>query len=141
MAAHLVAQSLGTHKVKKCGNMCVAYNAAIPSESMVCLQGRKIAALVQAWSVMVRMESYLFEGGKSTMRSYAMVSKGCAFGLVMMGYIETLGFVVFALVSWHLGQPLTYCVTNLFMSGHQYSCLIVKSVFEIPGCLAVMWSW
>jgi hypothetical protein len=30
----------------KCGNTCVAYKVAIPSESMVLLQGRNMAAFV-----------------------------------------------------------------------------------------------
>ena len=34
--------------IPKCGNMCVAYKAAMPSESMSFLQGRNIAALVQS---------------------------------------------------------------------------------------------
>ena len=127
--------------ILKCGNTCVAYKAAMPSESMSFLQGRNIAALVQSWSVMVRIESYPFEMGRSTMRSHAMVSKGCAFGLMVIGYVGILGFVVLDLVSWHLGHPLTYYMTNLFISGHQYSCSMAKSVFEIPGCPAVMWSW
>ena len=33
--------------ILKCGNTCVAYKAAMPSESMSFLQGRNIAALVQ----------------------------------------------------------------------------------------------
>ena len=94
--------------IPKCGNMCVAYKVAISAESMSFLQGRNIAALVQSWSVMVRIESYPFGGGKSVMRSHAMVSKGCAFGFVIMGCIGILGFVVFDLVSWHFGHPFTY---------------------------------
>ena len=90
---------------------------------------------------MVRIESYPFERGRSTMRSHAMVLKGHAFGLTVIGYVGILGFVVLDLVSWHFGHPLMYCVMNLFMSGHQYSCSMAKSVFEIPGCPAVMWSW
>jgi hypothetical protein len=70
-----------------------------------------------------------------------MVSNGYALGLVVIGYVRILGFVVLDLVSWNFGHPLTYCVINLFMSGHKYSCSMAKSVFEIPGCLAVMWSW
>ena len=70
-----------------------------------------------------------------------MVSKGCAFGFVVIGYVGILAFVVSDLVSWHLGHPLTYWVTNLFMSGHQYSCSTAYKVFEIPGCPAVTWSW
>jgi hypothetical protein len=127
--------------IPKCGNMWVAYSVAMPSESMSFLQGWNFAALVQLWSIMVRIKLYPFEGGRSTIRSHVMVSKGCAFGLMVIGYIGILGFVVFDFVSWHFGHPLTYCVTNLFMSSHQYSCSIVWSVFEILGCPAVMWSW
>ena len=125
----------------KCGNTFVVYNVAIPSESMSFLQGRNIATLVQSWSVIVRIELYPFEGGRSVMRSHVMVSKGYAFGLVMIGYVRILGFVIFDLVSWHFGHPFMYCVMNFFMSGHQYSCSMAKSVFEIPGCPAVMWLW
>jgi hypothetical protein len=121
----------------KCGKTCVAYSVAIPTESMSFLQGRNIAALVQSWSVIVRIESCPFERGRSVIRSHAMVSNGCALGLTVIGYVGILGFVVFDLVSWHLGHPFMYCVMNFFMSGHQYSCSMAKSVFEIPGCPAV----
>ena len=124
--------------IPKCGNTCVAYKVAMPSESMSFLQGRNIAALEQLWSVMVRIESYPLERGRSTIRSHVMVLKGCAFSFVIIVYVGILNFVVFALVSWHLRHPLTYWVMNLLMSGHQYSYSMVKSVFEIPGCLAVM---
>ena len=33
--------------ILKCGNTCVAYRVAMPSESMSLLQGRNMAALVQ----------------------------------------------------------------------------------------------
>ena len=36
---------------------------------MVLWQGKNFAALEHPWSTMVRMESYMFEGGKSVMRS------------------------------------------------------------------------
>ena len=90
---------------------------------------------------MVRIELYPFEGGKSTIRSHAMVSNSCVLGLTVIRYVGMLGFVVLGLVSWHFGHPLTYCVMNLFMSGHQYSCSMAKRVFETPGCPAVMWLW
>ena len=125
----------------KCGKTCVAYRDVSPSESTSFLHSRNIADLVQSWSIIVRIESYPFESSRSVMRSHAMVSKGCAFGFVVMEYVGILGFVVFDLVSWHLGHPFTYCVTNLFMSSYQYSCSMAKSVFEIPGCPAVMWLW
>jgi hypothetical protein len=71
--------------ILKCGNMCVAYRAAMPSESISFLHGRNIAAFVQSWSVMVRIELYPFDRGKSTIRSHAMVSKGCVLGFVVIG--------------------------------------------------------
>jgi hypothetical protein len=125
----------------KCGNTCVAYNVAIPSESMSFLQGRNIATLVQSWSVIVRIESCLLERGRLVMRSHAMVSNGCVFGLTVIRYVRILGFVIFDFVSWHFGHPFMYCVMNCFMSSHQYSCSRAKIVFEIPGCPAVMWLW
>jgi hypothetical protein len=127
--------------IQKCGNTYMVYRAAMPSESMPFLHGRNIAALVQSWSVIVRIESYPFDGGRSTMRSHAMVLNSCVLGLMVIGYVGILGFVVLDLVSWHFGHPLTYCLMNHFISGHQYSCSTVKSIFEIPGCPAVMWSW
>ena len=57
---------------------------------------------------MVRIELYPFERGRSTIRSHVMVSNGCAFGLVVIGYVGIFGLVVSDLVSWHLGHPLTY---------------------------------
>jgi hypothetical protein len=87
----------------KCGKTCVAYRVAIPTESMSFLQGRNIAALVQLWSVIVRIELCPFERGRSVIRSHAMVSNGCALGFTVIGYVGILGFVVFDLVSWHFG--------------------------------------
>ena len=46
---------------------------ATPSESMVSLQGRKIDALEQSVSVMVRMVSYPPDGGSLVIKSSAMV--------------------------------------------------------------------
>ena len=70
-----------------------------------------------------------------------MVLNGYALGLTMIRYVGILGFVMFDLVSWNFGHPFIYCVMNFFMSGHQYSCSMAKSVFEIPGCPAVTWLW
>ena len=90
---------------------------------------------------MVRIESCSFERGRSVMRSHAIVSNGHTLDLTVIGYVGTFGFIVFDFVSWHLGHPFMYCMMNFFMSGHQYSCSMAKSVFEIPGCPAVTWSW
>ena len=58
---------------------------ATPSESMVSLQGRKIDALEQSVSVMVRMVSYPPDSGSLVMKSSAMVSNGHAFSMGEMG--------------------------------------------------------
>ena len=57
---------------------CVKYNPATSSTEIVLLQGMKITAFEQLWSVIVSMESYPFEGGNLTMKSIATVSKGNA---------------------------------------------------------------
>ena len=64
---------------------CVKYNPATPSAEIVSLQGMKIVAFEQSWSVMVRIESYLFDGGNLTIKSIATVSKGNARGMGKMG--------------------------------------------------------
>ena len=64
---------------------CVRYNPATSSAEIVSLQGMKIAAFEQSWSVMVSMESYLFEGGNLTMKSIATVLKGNACGTGKIG--------------------------------------------------------
>jgi hypothetical protein len=55
------------------GNTYRRYSPATPSALIVSLQGTKIAALEQSWSVIVRIESYPFEMGSLTMKSRAMV--------------------------------------------------------------------
>ena len=58
---------------------------ATPSESMVSLQGRKIDALEQSVSVIVRMVLYPPDGGSLVMKSSAMVSNGHAFSMGAIG--------------------------------------------------------
>ena len=64
---------------------CARYNPATSSAEIVSLQGMKIAAFEQSWSVMVSMESYPFEGGNLTMKSIATVLKGNAHRMGNMG--------------------------------------------------------
>ena len=59
------------------------------------IQGMKRDALEQSWSVMVRIESYLWHLGSLVMKSRAMTSNGFAFG---SGNIGANG----ALVGWVL---------------------------------------
>ena len=59
-------------------NTCIRYNPATSSAEIVSLQGMKIAAFEQSWSVTVSMVSYPFDGGNLTIKSIAIVSKGSA---------------------------------------------------------------
>jgi hypothetical protein len=79
--------------------MCWAYKAASPGLSMVIWQGRKIAALVQLWSVTMRIELYSPDLGKFTIKSIATVLKGRAVLWVVMGKGGILGCVVLLLVT------------------------------------------
>ena len=62
----------------KCLKTCVRYNLATSSAEIVSLQGMKIAAFEQLWSVMVSIVSYPLDGGNLMMKSIATVSKGNA---------------------------------------------------------------
>ena len=61
---------------------------ATPSELMVSLQGRKIDALEQSVSVMVRIVSYPPDNGSLVIKLSMIVSNGCAF---LMGEIGNSG--------------------------------------------------
>ena len=65
--------------------MCVRYSPATSSAEIVSLQGIKIAAFEQSWSVIVSMASYPLDGGNLTMKSIATVSKGSACNVGEMG--------------------------------------------------------
>jgi hypothetical protein len=53
----------------KWANTCFMYNTAVSSAVMSSLHGMKIAALVQPWSVIVRIESKPCETGSLTIKS------------------------------------------------------------------------
>ena len=57
---------------------CVRYSPATSSAEIALLQGIKIAAFEQSWSVTVSMASYPLDGGNLMMKSIATVSKGSA---------------------------------------------------------------
>ena len=65
---------------------CIRYNPATSSAEIVSLQGMKIAAFEQSWSVMVSMVSYPFDGGNLMMKSIATVSKGNACDVGRIGH-------------------------------------------------------
>ena len=91
--------------------MWVAYSWATPSESMVSLQGRKIAALVQLWSVIIKIVSCPLDSGSFTMKSIAMVWKGRVSGSAVIRFRGGWFGFGFVLVIWHVAQPLMYSVT------------------------------
>jgi hypothetical protein len=64
---------------------------------IVLLQGIRITALVQSWSVMVMRESYPLDKGSLTMKSTAIVSKGNAPSLAEIGLIGGLFLQVIGL--------------------------------------------
>jgi hypothetical protein len=94
----------------------------------------KIAALVQSWSVIVRIVSYSFfpDFGNFVMKSIATVWKGKECSGVM-GTNPGLSGLLFALFAWHIVQPLTYCSTSCFMFGHHTSHFANSYVFVILG--------
>ena len=57
-----------------------------------------MAAFVQSWSVIVRMELKPWDSGRSIIRSMAIVSKGALFCSVVIGNVGIFGFVVRLLV-------------------------------------------
>jgi hypothetical protein len=62
------------------------------------MHGINIDALVQSWSVIVRIESYPWDLGSLVMKSRAMVSNGSASGFGKIGCSAAL-----------IGQLLTLC--------------------------------
>jgi hypothetical protein len=66
-------------------NTCRAYRAAVSSPDISSMQGMKIVAFEQSWSVTVSMESYPCDTGSLVIKSTATVSKGVASGLAHMG--------------------------------------------------------
>ena len=57
-----------------------------------------MAALVQLWSVIIRMESKPLDLGRSMMRPMAIFLNGALFYSVVMGKVGIFGFVVWLLV-------------------------------------------
>jgi hypothetical protein len=62
----------------------------VPSALISLLHGMKTAALVQSWSVMVRIESYPCDGGSLVMKSRVTVLKGIALGFGNIGWSSAL---------------------------------------------------
>ncbi len=83
------------------------YSNAICLAVMASWQGIKMEALKQSWSVIVSIVSYPWDLGSLVMKSRVMVSKGLAWGAVVMGKRGGFGFVGLFLHDWHVAQPLT----------------------------------
>ena len=113
--------------------MCVKYNPATSSAEIALLQGIKIAAFEQLWSVTVSMESYPFEGGNLTMKSIATVSKGNACDMGDIGTKVAWVWWVLTLLHWHSPHPCTYSQISSCILGHQYRSDMMSVVRDIPG--------
>jgi len=74
----------------------VAYSFATPAVSMVSLQGIKIAALEQSWSVIVSIVLNPSDLGSLTIKLREMVWNGNAFGSGVIGY--RAGLLEFVLI-------------------------------------------
>ena len=59
------------------GNTCSRYNLATFRAPISSLQGNRITAFMQSWSVTVSMESYPLKIGSLTTKSIAMVENSC----------------------------------------------------------------
>src|SRR5580693_7558631 len=66
-------------------NTCLAYRAAVSSPDISSMQGMKMVAFEQSWSVTMSMESYPCDTGSFVMKSTATVLNGVASGLAHMG--------------------------------------------------------
>ena len=99
-----------------------------------------MAALLQSWSVIVRMVSYLPDFGNFVMKSIAIVWNGSPFTGAMGNIVGFKGWVL-TLLAWQAAHPLTYCSASCFMFGHQKSRFISSYVLPIPGCPADGVSW
>ncbi len=53
------------------------------------------------------------------MKSRAMISKGWASGLVVMGYCGGFGRMVMFLHDWQVMHPRMYSIMKCFIFGHQ----------------------
>ena len=81
--------------------------AAVSSDVMATLQGINSAALVQSWSVTVRMESCPWDGGNFVMKSTAISSNEVASGFRKIGCSGALvGFVLQYLMPLTLSTSL-----------------------------------
>src|SRR6266702_3921215 len=81
------------------GNTCWTIRPAVSSAVILSLHGMKRAALVQSWSVTVRIASYPCEMGNLVMKSNATVSKGIASWVGKMG--DSGAFVGRVLILFH----------------------------------------
>ena len=78
--------------------------SAVPSASIVSLQSIATIVLVN-WSVMTRIESYLFDNGSFVIKSVVIYSNG-HFGISVGCSGICIGCVIF-FVSWHIAHPST----------------------------------
>ena len=112
-------------------NVVSMRSLAVPSASMVLVHGVSMIVLVHL-SVHTRIASYLFEGGRSVMKSMVIVSNGRS-GISVGCRGSQVGCVIF-LVSWHVAHPSTKFFTKMDMPGHQKLRWTISKVLNRPGC-------
>lgn len=108
---------------------------------MVILQGRKTAARVHPWSMIVRIASNPLLSGSAVIRSMVIIWNGrvsqpvvILYGRVRFGWIDFL-------FCWHVVHPLTYSAIHGVIWGHQNVLVTLSSVLSLPGWPAVGASW
>jgi hypothetical protein len=83
------------------------------------LQGRRITALVQPWSVMVMMMSCPSDRGNLVMKSIAIWKNGIGSLSGIMGSRGGVFCHVIVLFAWQVAHPFMYSLTSLLKVGHQ----------------------
>src|SRR5579863_8262628 len=119
------------------GNTRSLNSLATPSASIVSLQGTRMTAFVQSWSVMVIIVSLPSDIGSLTIKSTAMVWNGRASSCSVIGFSGGLLRCVMGLLAWQIAHPFTYWCTNSLQWGHQYCFSNALCVLSMPGCAAV----
>ena len=111
---------------------------------MVSLQGIIYTALEQSWLVIVRTELYSNEGGSFVIQSIAIVSKGCASLIGVIGWSGGFCLFVPALFCWQVPHPFMYRWMYSLSLGHQNFgkqrsiWLLSPNVLQLNGC-NVLW--
>src|SRR5260370_20804261 len=92
---------------------CRRYKAAVSSADISSWQGMNTAALVQSWSVTVRIESLPCDSGNLVIKSSAIVSNGSASGFGEMGCSGAFVGRLLIFCRWDSAHRWTNFITSL----------------------------